>query len=189
MNCVANVVFPAPDAPMTTVVERSLKPPSSSELSPKIPVRIFRTRAHREGLYKKVASMLSEGETQAAVAGGKTSSKNAAKSLAPIPRPSTPSFLAAKRPSRNNATVGTTATAYRSHNGLSSASSRTIAKRSPRASDALSKSGRNRRQCGHHSAQNATTIGPSARSTSRSNDSSSGTSSTVMHTTPLRNPM
>src|SRR2546426_5790574 len=54
MNCVANVVFPAPDAPITTVVEFRLNPPSRSGLSPKIPVRIFRTRAHRGGAYKNV---------------------------------------------------------------------------------------------------------------------------------------
>src|SRR2546426_11987327 len=54
MNFVAKVVAPAPEAPITTVVDRSLKPPSSSALSPKTPVRTLRTRVHRGEPYKHV---------------------------------------------------------------------------------------------------------------------------------------
>src|SRR2546426_11377023 len=54
MNFVAKVVAPAPEAPITTVVDRSLKPPSSSALSPKTPVRTLRTRVHRGEPYKNV---------------------------------------------------------------------------------------------------------------------------------------
>src|SRR2546427_9484336 len=64
MNWVANVVFPAPDAPITTVVECSLKPPSNNGLRPKIPVRIFRTRAHRGGPYKNVLHPKSGGQVK-----------------------------------------------------------------------------------------------------------------------------
>ena len=51
MNCVANVVFPAPDRPMTTVVDPSLKPPSSTGFNPKMPVLIFFNAASFGGLY------------------------------------------------------------------------------------------------------------------------------------------
>src|SRR5574342_43722 len=40
-NCVANVVFPAPGEPITTVVVWSLIPPSMSALSPYTPLLIF----------------------------------------------------------------------------------------------------------------------------------------------------
>src|SRR6266571_1332573 len=61
MNCVANVVLPAPDAPITTVVECSLNPPSKRGLRPKIPVRILRTRAHEEVRIKTLVSGFSDG--------------------------------------------------------------------------------------------------------------------------------
>src|SRR3990172_11320082 len=54
MNWVANVVFPAPDAPITTVVDFSLNPRSRSGLSPKIPVRTLRTGFHAGSPYKYV---------------------------------------------------------------------------------------------------------------------------------------
>src|SRR3990170_6589492 len=175
MNCVANVVFPAPDAPITTVVERSFRPPSRSGLSPKIPVRTLRTRADAARRYKNVLNRVSMGSITAPTL-GETCPRNPSSSSRESPRMRRPSRRATSAPSRKNASDGTTPTWNRSHSGFSLSSRDTTAKRPLFSAARASNKGRNAWQKGHHPAQKRTTVGSGARSTSRSNASGVRTS-------------